>query len=212
MMRPSVLPDSVVNFSDYFKFNVETNQVLRELGFIYHFTPLDLPRSEDTPAWVGEVQTHITEILGLVQLSGEASRRELLIAPVITRLARHLHAALRLEYGIYVSERLRGSFDYLLEANEQVLVIEAKDTNITRSFRQLAAEMIALDAWTESNSPHIYGAVTFGDGWQFGTLNRPTKEILQDTTLFAVPSQLEDVVRILLAMLTNEGEPRQRTM
>ncbi len=72
-----------------------------------------------------------------------------------------------------------------------------------RGFNQLAAELIALDLWLEDEAPgSLYGAVSVGDVWRFGALERDAKQVVQDLRLYRVPDDLEDVLRILVAVLT----------
>lgn len=52
-------------------------------------------------------------------------------------------------------------------------MVEAKQADMTRGFTQLAVELIALDRWVESNDLILYGAVTTGDIWQFGSFHSP---------------------------------------
>jgi len=56
--------------------------------------------------------------------------------------------------------------DYLLRSQKNLLVIEAKNDDLTRGFTQLAVELIALAEVEENNI--LYGAVTIGDVWRFG--------------------------------------------
>lgn len=60
---------------------------------------------------------------------------------------------------------------------------------------QLAVELIALDQWTDSPSDHLYGAVSTGEIWRFGILERTAKRITQDLNLFRVPADLEELLR-----------------
>lgn len=78
----------------------------------------------------------------------------------------------RIEYPISISDRLKGSLDYYLQADNQLLVVKAKNADISRGFTQLSAELIALNQWTSLASPILYGAVTTGDIWKFGLLYR----------------------------------------
>nr|MDZ8163459.1 hypothetical protein [Nostoc sp. CmiSLP01]MDZ8287103.1 hypothetical protein [Nostoc sp. ChiSLP01] len=48
-----------------------------------------------------------------------------------------------------------------------MLVIEAKQSDLGRGFTQLAVELIALDQWTRSETPILYGVVTTGEDWLF---------------------------------------------
>lgn len=96
---------------------------------------------------------------------------------------------------------LQGSLDYYLRTQTHLLVIEAKQADLTRGFTQLAMEMIALDQWTDSHQLEILGAVTTGNIWQFGLLHRNSKQIDQRLNLYRVTEDIEAVIRILLAVL-----------
>ena len=125
----------------------------------------------------------------------------MLIAPIVTDLIHYSRAKLRIEYNIKVNNRLQGNLDYYLRSKTNLIVIEAKQADVNRGFTQLAAEMIALDQWTDSNQTEILGAVTTGNVWQFGILYRQTQSIEQAINLYRVTEELEVVVRILLAAL-----------
>ncbi|NES20610.1 MAG: hypothetical protein F6K41_17185, partial [Symploca sp. SIO3E6] len=90
-----------------------------------------------------------------------------------------------------------------LHTQHNLLVIEAKNADLARGFTQLAIELIALDQWTTSNEPLLYGAVSTGDVWQFGVLNRERKQIQQDLNLYRVPADLNDLFSSLVAILNN---------
>jgi hypothetical protein len=44
-----------------------------------------------------------------------------------------------------VNEFLRGNLDYYLQGAHNIVVIEAKQADLTKGFTQLAVELIALD-------------------------------------------------------------------
>ena len=50
----------------------------------------------------------------------------------------------------------------------------------------------------------MYGAVSIGNVWQFGILQRQNKSILQDLNLFRVPMDVEDLLRVLIEILESE--------
>ncbi len=125
----------------------------------------------------------------------------MLIAPIITDLIHYSHAQLRIEYSIQINNRLQGKLDYLLRSTTNLIVIEAKQADINRGFTQLATEMIALDQWIDSPQTEILGAVTTGNIWQFGILDRQSKSICEGINLYRVTEELEIIIRILLARL-----------
>ena len=61
--------------------------------------------------------------------------------------------------------------------------------------------MIALDKWIDSPQTQILGAVTTGNVWQFGVLDRQSKLICEGINLYRVTEELEIIIRILLARL-----------
>ncbi|MBD1843187.1 hypothetical protein H6F89_07170 [Cyanobacteria bacterium FACHB-63] len=58
--------------------------------------------------------------------------------------------------------------DYYVRTTTGLVIIEAKQSDLVRGFVQLAAELIALDAKTESSARILSGVVTTGDLWKFG--------------------------------------------
>jgi hypothetical protein len=81
-------------------------------------------------------------------------------------------------------------------------VVEAKQSDLTHGFVQLAAEMIALDQWTDLPTPILYGAVTTGDSWVFGAFDRSARTVTEDLKIYRVPEDLEQLVSILAGILT----------
>ena len=65
----------------------------------------------------------------------------------------------------------------------------------------MPSNSIALDQWTTSNEPLLYGAVSTGDVWQFGLLNREQKQVQQDLNLYRVPADLNDLFSSIVAIL-----------
>ncbi len=95
-----------------------------------------------------------------------------------------------------------------MRSQSQLLVIEAKQEDLTNGFTQLAAELIALDRWEDSTDievqPDLVGAVTTGVLWQFGVLHRETKLIEQSLNSYRVTEDLEQLMRILIAALLDK--------
>jgi hypothetical protein len=201
-MRPSLLTTQAgLTFADYFKINLDTDEVVAYFGYGYTSAAVELPRSDAPIPWYDDLYERLTASLSYVSLSSEAARREFLIAPIILDLARYQHVKVRVEYPLEVSEQLRGTIDYYLQAQQQLLIIEAKNADLQRGFTQLAAELIAVDRGTDAPTPHLYGAVSIGNVWQFGILDRMDKHITQDLNLYRVPADLRDLLQILTAIL-----------
>ncbi|MFZ9737892.1 MAG: hypothetical protein ACO3EZ_07785 [Prochlorotrichaceae cyanobacterium] len=195
-------PDKPYTFSNYFDLNYEPDEILAEFGFVLNRTDLLLPRVELPLEPLIDLKNSIQRRLPLVSLTSETARREVLIAPIVLTLLDYTQAQLRIEYAINVSPKLKGSFDYYLNTQENLLIIEAKNADLTRGFTQLAVELIALDQWTNSETDLLYGVVSTGTIWQFGCLHRQQKQIDQDLNLYRVPADLPELFQSLVAILT----------
>ena len=95
----------------------------------------------------------------------------MLISPLLIELTTTLNLKLRIELDVHVSKQLQGDLDYLLQSAEHgLLVVEAKQGDTARGMSQLVAEIAALDQWTASEEPVLYGALSTGDLWRFARL------------------------------------------
>lgn len=83
-----------------------------------------------------------------------------------------------------------------------MLVVEAKNDDLSRGFTQLAVELIAL-AQVEAKEV-LYGAVTIGNVWNFGRLDVKELNIRQDITLYRVPDDLEQLTYILVGIVAGQ--------
>lgn len=186
-------------FRSYFEMPYEVDQILAELGYGFVSDTLELPRADRPIAVVDQLQQDIQDSLKLTLISSETARREVLIAPILLAIARLCRCQIRLEYPLHVNNWLKGNLDYLLQSNQNFLVVEAKNDDLSRGFTQLAVEMIAL-AQAEEQSV-VYGSVTIGDAWRFGKLDQTTHIITQDIILYSVPTQLETLMQILVGLI-----------
>ncbi|MBC7871048.1 MAG: hypothetical protein H7Y09_09445 [Chitinophagaceae bacterium] len=202
-MRPLQPLQSVLTFSDYFRLNIDVDAVLEYLGYSYESKIINLPRTTQLISWSQALHDRLNATLPNVILTSETARREFLIAPVLAELAGHLAVKIRVEYALDAGEHLRGTVDYFLQAEHNLLVIEAKNADLQRGFTQLAAELVALDQLMEHPTPLLYGAVSIGNVWQFGVLDRTKKQITQDINVYAVPTELNELLLILVGILTN---------
>ncbi|NES25931.1 MAG: hypothetical protein F6K41_45370, partial [Symploca sp. SIO3E6] len=154
MPKTSILePGKSYTFRNYFEMAYEPDDILAEFGFSLERINLDLATYNLSLDSLTELKNSIQRRLPYVSLTSEAARREILIAPIVLTLIDYTQAQLRIEYSIKVSEQLKGSLDYYLHTQHNLLVIEAKNADLARGFTQLAIELIALDQWTTSNEP-----------------------------------------------------------
>ncbi len=200
-----LIPDGSYTFADYFKMAAEVEDILTHFGFTYEAKLCDLPSHELEETALVDYRTRIEDSLPFLSLSNETARREFLIAPVLLETVRHTHAKLRAELPIEVNDQLKGTLDYFLRARHHVLVIEAKNADLFRGFAQLATELVALDRWLEDDevSDRLYGVVSTGDSWRFGFLDREARRVTQNLRLYTVPDDLETILGILVALLTD---------
>jgi hypothetical protein len=202
---PILDPNRSYTFSEISKLKAPTDEILAEYGYSLERTLVDLPQYQGNLDRLAENRSRIEEILPYLDLTNEQSRREMLIAPLMADLIHYTRAQLRIEYSLKVSDRLQGELDYLLKTKTNLLVIEAKHEDLTNGFTQMAVQLIALDKWEKSTSleeqPQLIGAVSTGTIWQFGILHRHRQLVIQELTLYRVPTDLEPLMRILVAAL-----------
>ncbi len=201
MRRPVIDKTKSYSFYDYFKMNALTEEILASFGYSFAVQSLSLPRSAQTIDHVEELSLQLVNNKIKINLTSETARREFLIAPVLMWLMNRTEAKVRVEYSLAVSDQLQGTLDYLVQSEQNLLIVEAKNEDLERGFKQLAAELVAMDEWTESSAPHIYGAVSIGNAWQFGVLERGRKHLSQDLNLYTIPDDLTDLLAILLGIL-----------
>ncbi|NJK64621.1 MAG: hypothetical protein HC921_19725 [Synechococcaceae cyanobacterium SM2_3_1] len=189
-------------FSHIFELRAYLDDVVADFGYTLARERLTLPTYAGTMDRSQETRIRIEDVLPYVDLANETTRREMIIAPIISDLVHYTQAQLRIEYPIKVNLQLQGFFDYHLNARNHVIIIEAKQEDLYNGFTQLAAELIALDQWDRTPpQPLLLGAVTTGTIWQFGRLQREAKLIEQDLNLYQVPDDLEMLSRILVQAL-----------
>jgi hypothetical protein len=69
---------------------------------------------------------------------------------------------------------------------------------LDKGFNQLTAQLIALDKSLDNNEPEcIYGAISIGELWRFGILNRKERHIYKDLHTYRVPEDIESVFSII---------------
>ena len=204
MAKGSILePGKSYTFRNYFEMPYEPDDILAEFGYSLELTTVDWPSSSIPSESIQLLKKNIQRRLPYVRLTSEAARREVLISPLVLALIDCTQAQLRIEYSVNVSQQLKGSLDYYLHAQQNLLIIEAKNADLSRGFTQLAVELIALQQWTQGEPEILYGAVSTGDVWQFGLLHQDGKKIQQDLNLYRVPADLEELFQILVGILTS---------
>jgi hypothetical protein len=196
-------PNQPYTFSKLFDLKIPADDLANEFGYTLSRKQLNLPHYLGELDRLEDLRSRIEEILPYVDLASEASRREILIAPVVAEVVHYTKAQLRIEYPIKVTEQLQGYLDYLFKTQTQLLVIEAKRQDMDYGFSQLIAEMISLDQWDRTpEQSTLLGAVTTGKIWEFAALHRSSKHFEQGLESYRVPEDLDNLMRILVFALS----------
>ena len=200
---PKVLdPAQSYTFSKYFDLPYAPADILADLGCTFERTHEEtLPQNTEPLDWLPTLAEAMQRRLKRGNTTTEQARREALIFPLIDQICDRLDYTINIEYTVNVSNWLKGSLDYYIPSPGSLLVIEAKQSDLTKGFTQLAVELIALDRWAESESPSLYGAVSTGEIWRFGRYDRSERHIVEFLPLHPVPQELEFVARTLIGIL-----------
>ena len=190
-------------FSKIFDLKIPADELANEFGYSLTKKKLNLPQYAQELDRLDELRSRIEEILPYVDLSNEASRREILIGRIVAEVVHYTKVKLRIEYPITINQQLQGSLDYLFRGKTELLVIEAKRQDLDYGMTQLVAEMIALDQWDRTPDQKILiGSVTTGKLWEFALLDRSRQHIDQGLESYRVPEDIEPLMRILVQALT----------
>jgi hypothetical protein len=202
LRTPFRLPAQVSGFHEYFKFKADTETVLAQLGYGFSRDVLVLPQAPHLIGeWAVHLRSRLNAVLRRISLEAEATRREFLVAPILLEVSLAVDARLRSEFPVSVSKQLHGSLDYLLQRENSLVVVEAKQADMAKGFTQLSAELVAVDSFAAEEIPILYGALTVGDTWRFAVLHRPEKRVVQDLRQYNVPDNLDDLLATLLGIL-----------
>jgi len=200
-MSKSILqPNTNYSFSDYFKLSYPTKDIVAEFGYEYKLTKLSLPRNSLTGT-LERLQDTFYKKLPHISLTSEAAKREMLVAPILLELLDYIDMDIDIEYPLYVDERLHGNIDYVIHSSQDILIVEAKQADLERGFSQLAVELIAMAQYQDEQHERLYGAVTVGDMWRFGLLDRDAKRIVKDIDSFRIPLDLNELFQVFLGVL-----------
>ncbi len=203
-MKPLLLPENTsYTFADYFKLGYDVDEISGYFGYTFKRERYTLPRSTIALTRLTDLVLRLEKNTLHTSLNSEIARREFLIAPVLTEVIVYTQSQIRVEYSIMINDQLKGSLDYLVEGKHHFLVIEAKNADLEQGFKQLAVELIALDQWIEEASLLLYGAVSVGNIWQFGILQRQDKQVIQDMNLFRVPADVEELLRVIIFIVAD---------
>lgn len=201
MKQPLLTPDASYTFSDFFRLDADREDILAYFGYSFQIQNCHLPRVTLQAEEFSDLNRYLEQILSYLSLTSEMARREFLIAPIVSKVALYTQTKIKVEWALKVNNQLKGVLDYYLQGKKNLLIVEAKHSDPERGFTQLAVELIALDHWLEDDSERLYGAVSMGNIWNFGVLDRRAKQVTQDINWYGVPTHFTDLMSILVAIL-----------
>ncbi len=188
-------------FSDYFKLVAYRDEIIEYFGYSFSATNYRFPPIDSKILDLKTLKSSLEKNINYIGINTEIAKREFMIAPILMNLIDYVHPKIKVEFPLTFNHQLKGTLDYYLQSNDDLLIIEAKNSDLERGFMQLAVELIALDKWTDKEAPILYGAVSTGNIWQFSILERKTKIIHQDLNLFRVPADLTELFSVLILIL-----------
>lgn len=193
-------------FRSYFEMPYEPDEILAEFGVSIISKSLSLPTAPIPVDLAARIKKDLQANLEIVELTSETARREIMVSPVLTPVVRLSKSRLRIEYFLSVSDQLKGKLDYYVEGGRSLLIVEAKNDDLSKGFTQLGVELIALSK-REIDQKIVYGTVTIGDVWLFVWLDVDEKKIYRDTKRYSLPNDVENVMSILMGILIGEHQP-----
>ena len=141
-----VLPEGTsYTFSQILKQNLETREILADLGYRYRSAPLSLHSVEETPfaPQVEMMRAQMRERLPFVPMTNEATARAFYVTPLLFAALDLVRFKMNIEYAV-AGGRLSGTVDYLLQGRHDLVVAGVMNEELERGFRKLAVQMVAL--------------------------------------------------------------------
>ncbi|RLC01508.1 MAG: hypothetical protein DRI57_31015 [Deltaproteobacteria bacterium] len=203
-MKKSIFKkDKKYTFHDYFEMTNPTEEIVGEFGYSFSLEVIDLPEYRNyEPDPIENLRNTYYKILPRITLTSEIAKREFLIAPILLEIVKNTDSRINVEYPLEVNDKLSGSLDYLIRSDRDMIIIEAKKGELDRGFNQLAAELIAMDKYEEDSPAELlYGAVTIGEIWKFGILQRKQKHLTKDMHSFRIPEDTEKIFSVLMGII-----------
>jgi hypothetical protein len=140
----------------------------------------------------------------------EKARSELLIAPILLEVSRHLSHQVSLfsgeDFTVDASRGLNGVCDFLISRSPQqleieqpvIVIVEARKADLNSGLGQCLAEMFAAQQFNQSEAMPVYGCVTIGTAWKFLKLQGAIAQV--DVTEYAIPP-VDYVLGVLVWMI-----------
>ncbi len=175
------------------------------------------PPSAAVPALLTELLQRYVPLA--ITISTEKARSELIIAPILAELKLQYKDQLSLfsgiDFNVDQSQGLNGRCDFILSKSREqlmlsapvVVMVEAKNENITGGIPQCIAEMIAAKIFNQQKHTSVdtvYGVVTTGSLWRFLKLVDNTAYV--DVVEYPL-QQIDKIIGILTEIAVGSAPP-----
>lgn len=188
----------------YSDFTIE--QAIEQFELVVSTLPFKLQPVDSTPALDAALKRYLPLA---TSISTEKARNELIVTPMLLEVRSRFQDRIGYFSGrsltVDASVGLNGECDFILSANSDqtviqaplVVVVEAKNADLTKALGQCVAQMVGAYRFNErkGQTHPIYGAVTTGTNWKLLTLDRQKLSISLEEYL--VPPQLTSVLGFL---------------
>ena len=141
-----VLQDGTTyTFSQILELNLETEEILADLGYRYRSAPLSLHSVEVSclAQQLEQMRAQMRERLPFVPLTNEAAYRAFYVTPLLFAVLDQVKFKMNIEYPV-TGGRLKGAVDYWLRGRQELVVTGAKSGDLEGGFRMLAVQMVGL--------------------------------------------------------------------
>ncbi|NMF81796.1 hypothetical protein [Nodosilinea sp. P-1105] len=183
--------------------NFDLDAESADLGYSLSQRRLSLSGCQGELEKIHQLSNRIKEVLPFVSLTTERSRREILVAPIVTEVIHYTQAQLRIEYSLRISGQPYQAINYLLRTENQIFTIQTVEEDANNcGIEKLAAAMTALDQWSHTpKQSTLLGAVTTGTVWRFACFHRVSRHIDLGLESYLIPNDIEPLMRILINAL-----------
>jgi len=204
MLVDNKLLEEERTFSSYFKLKYSARDIAEY--FSYKFIKSEELNWKKVKIDISFLQSRLSVNERYIDRDSEIAIREFVIAPILMELINIKPFHIYPERYVEIQHNLKGYLDYLIETEDQdLLVIEAKEHNLSAGIKQIVAQLIAIDKAVEKDKL-VTGVLTIGRTWILFRIDRATKTIYQDFREYSLPSDLELLVSILNGIIHSQKD------
>ena len=198
-------------FSDY----RNIAQVQKEFGIIYREESFILAEAREPSAFFREEFAFNRENIDI--FTSEASRTDLVITPILREIYKEFHTLFSfwIQKPLAYNEKLTGAPDYMIATRSAlgktvlelplVIIVEAKKNDFEQGWGQCLAELVTAQKLNGDANRPVYGIVTDGELWKFGTLMGDIFISNQDSYTVGDMAALFGALHFIFASLSPTG-------